>query len=141
MLNKSDDFSRKFNNTITSKKSLNNNITFNSQSMSPTQLNRSYDEELLKYILEDKNSEINIFDNYSVSQDNIDESRNLLLNMTNEEKLGIVEQRRKYLIERLDRLVKNKDYNNESNKGHIIEIDSKNDIIDLNFNDNESGSK
>jgi hypothetical protein len=109
MLNKSDDFSRKFNNTITSKKSLNNNITFNSQSMSPTQLNRSYDEELLKYILEDKNSEINVFDNYSVSQDNIDESRNLLLNMTNEEKLGIVEQRRKYLIERLDRLVKNKD--------------------------------
>merc|ERR1712080_635171 len=97
--------------------------------------------ELLKYILEDKNSEINVFDNYSVSQDNIDESRNLLLNMTNEEKLGIVEQRRKYLIERLDRLVKNKDQNNNSNKGHIIEIDSKNDIIDLNFNNNEYDSK
>jgi len=63
--------------------------------MSPAQLNRSYDEELLKYILEDKHSEINVLDNYSVSQDNIDDSRNLLLNMTNEEKLGIVEQRRK----------------------------------------------
>lgn len=71
--------------------------------------------------------------NYSISQDNLDESRNLLLNMTNEEKLGIVEQRRKYLIERLDRLVKNKNINN-TNTGHIIEIDSSNDVIDLNFN-------
>lgn len=50
-------------------------------------------------MLEDNRNNLssnNSFNNYNnMSHNNLDESRNLLLNMTNEEKLEIVEQRRK----------------------------------------------